>query len=306
LFAGVAGAMSNRGDGTGVVANELIRGADCLLVLGSRMDGLTTLSGELPGESTFTIRVDVDPEQLALSPRDNVSVQADARAAVEAMIEFVPVPGTPPAPPASLADLWSGVRQAQDDLMATDAVPIAPARLFGGLRRCLTRDHIVVCDASYPSIWAVNYLQEGRHFEQMTYARAGGTLGFGLPAALGTACAFPDRQVVALVGDGGLGFGWSEFETIAREQANVVTVVLNNGCFAWQKIHHQHIGGVATPRGLGFADVHHDRLAAVVGISGYRVEHPGELDGALQSAFDEGGPAVVDVVIDPELEPPLG
>ncbi|MEV6867354.1 thiamine pyrophosphate-dependent enzyme [Streptosporangium subroseum] len=96
------------------------------------------------------------------------------------------------------------------------------------------------------------------------------------PGAIGAATAFPDRRVVALVGDGGLGFGWGELETLARERLRVVRVVLNNDRYAYQKLWHDLHDG--TSRRLDFADVRHDRLVQAVGITGLRVEKAGELE----------------------------
>lgn len=305
LFAGVAGSMSNREDGSGWVANDLIRDADVLLVLGSSLDSITTRSGELPSETTFMIQVDIDPDQLALSQRADLVVHADARTALQALMNGL-TPATSFSAQGALESRWATVRRTQDDRVSNDATPIAPARLFGDLRRWLRPDDIVACDASYASIWALNYLQEGRHFEKIVYARAAGTLGFGLPAAVGAACAFPDRRVVALVGDGGLGYGWSELETVARERLNVTSVVLNNGGFAYQQTHHRRIGGVSAPKGLEFGDVAHHRIADAVGVSGYRVERPHDLSEVLNTALEARGPSLVDVVIDPHVEPPVG
>ncbi|GAA3967345.1 acetolactate synthase catalytic subunit [Actinomadura viridis] len=310
LFAGVAGFMSDRDDGSGAVANGVLARADVLLVLGSALDGVTTDGGRLPGPDATIVRVDLDPEAFARGTRPALAIHAGVEAAVAGLLaeldgltttESGGAPRTAPAE--DLAGAWAAVRAAQERRAADEGSPVHPARLYTALQRSLAPDDVVVCDAAYSSVWALSYLRQGRHFERITYGRAAGTLGFGLPGAIGAATAFPGRRVVALVGDGGFGFGWGELETLARERLQVVCVVLNNGCFAYQKLWHDLQDG--TSRWLDFADVRHDRLAEAVGIAGIRVEDAGELEAALDRALALDGPCVVDVRIRPDELPPF-
>ncbi|WP_158581541.1 thiamine pyrophosphate-binding protein [Actinomadura spongiicola] len=302
LFAGVAGFMSDRDDGSGAVANGVLARADVLLVLGSALDGVTTDGGRLPGPDAKIVRVDLDPDVFARGARRELPIHADVESAVAGLLAELDGP-TRGAPAENLADAWAAVRAAQARRAADEESPIHPARLYSALQRSLAPDDVVVCDAAYSSVWALSYLHQGRHFERIAYGRAAGTLGFGLPGAIGAAAAFPDRRVVALVGDGGLGFGWGELETLARERLRVVCIVLNNGCYAYQKLWHDLNEG--TSRWLDFADVRHDRLAEAVGIAGLRVEAAGDLDAALHKALTLGGPCVVDVRIRPDELPPF-
>jgi acetolactate synthase I/II/III large subunit len=303
LFAGIIGWMSDREDGSGAVANRVFPDADLVLAFGSALDHVTTDGERIPAPGVPLVRVDLDPDRLALTATRGPAILADARAAASALLtalgEAPPQEGWAP-----LAALWSDVRSAQrrTSALGGDAA-VQPARLFEELRSILEPEDLVVCDAAYSSVWPLSYLEEGRHFAQMTYGRAAGTLGFGLPAAIGAGAAFPDRRVIALVGDGGFGFGWGELETVAREGLPVVCVVLNNGCFAYQKLWHTMNKGVS--RGLDFGEVRHDRLAEAVGIPGHLVERPEQLAPALAGALGSRGPALIDVRIDPEALPPF-
>lgn len=302
LFAGVAGFMSDRDDGSGAVANGVLARADVLLVLGSALDGVTTDGGRLPGPDTVIVRVDLDPEVFARGTRHQLPIHGGVEGAIAGLLAALDGPAHR-APAEDLAGAWAAVRAAQDRRAADQASPIHPARLYQGLQRALAPDDVIVCDAAYSSVWALSYLRQGRHFERIAYGRAAGTLGFGLPGAIGAAAAFPDRRVVALVGDGGLGFSWGELETLARERLRVVCVVLNNGCYAYQKLWHDLNDG--TSRWLDFADVRHDRLAEAAGVAGLRVEAAGDLDAALGKALALDGPCVVDVRIRPDELPPF-
>lgn len=312
LFAGVAGFMSDRADGSGAVANEVLRATDLLLVLGSALDGVTTDGGRLPGADATIVRVDVDPDQPARSRRPELVVQGDAASVAAGLLEALDAASAPaadadgaaaPKTATALAQRWAAVAAAQAELGASDAAPVTPARLFAELQRVLSPDDLLVCDAAYSSVWALSYLRQGRHFSQVAYGRAAGTLGFGLPGAIGAAVSHPGSRVVALVGDGGFGFGWSELETLVRERLPVVCVVLDNGCFAYQKLWHDLNEGVS--RGLDFAPVRHDLLAEAVGARGFLVERPEQLASVLGEALESGEPCVIDVRTDPDQLPPF-
>ncbi|MEV6864990.1 thiamine pyrophosphate-binding protein [Streptosporangium subroseum] len=306
LYAGVAGFMSDGPGGSGSVANPLLAAADVVLVVGSDLDGATTDGGRLPGPQAVVIRVDVDPDRLARSPRDQFPIAADAGVALEAINkELAAVQSGSRDRSAVTSELgrrWAAVGAAQA-AMASSGPAISPARVYAELREVLPKDALAVCDAGYSSMWALSALTVGRDVSAITYGRAAGTLGFGLPGAIGAQVAHPDRRVVAVVGDGGMGFTWGELETLARERLPVVVVVLNNGCFAYQRLWHDLNDG--RRRWLDFADVRHDHLASAVGIPGWRVTDPGRLTDALRAAFAQDGPAVIDVVIDPEATPPF-
>ncbi|HST38919.1 MAG TPA: thiamine pyrophosphate-binding protein, partial [Conexibacter sp.] len=130
LFAGVAGFMSDRADGSGAVANEVLRTTDVLLVLGSALDGVTTDGGRLPGADATIVRVDVDPEQPARSRRPELVVQGDAAAVAAGLLDALgAAPASAPAADGAasasaaapqtataLAQRWAAVAAAQAEL----------------------------------------------------------------------------------------------------------------------------------------------------------------------------------------------
>ncbi|WP_424862780.1 thiamine pyrophosphate-binding protein [Streptomyces sp. MMS24-I29] len=302
LFAGVCGFMSDREDGSGAVANAMLAAADVVLALGAGMDGVTTDGGRLPAAGATLVRVDVDAGTLALDTRAAHIVLADVTSYVPALTAALPGAGLRGTREA-LARKWAAVREAQRDRIAAGSPVIRPSFLMGALQQALRPDDLLVCDAAYSSVWALSYLTQGEHFHRITYGRAAGTLGFGFPGAIGASVAYPDRRVVALVGDGGFGFTWGELETAARIGANITCVVLNNSLFAYQVLWHELNGTHA--RNLEFVDVHHDVLATAVGGHGVRVESRGALLPALRDSLDRGGLSVVDVVLDPHELPPF-
>jgi acetolactate synthase-1/2/3 large subunit len=138
------------------------------------------------------------------------------------------------------------------------------------------------------------------HPEQR-YIRCAGSLGWGFPASLGVKCAAPDRPVICFTGDGGFWYHLSELETARRCGIHTVTVVNNNSALG------QCVGSVrrlyadrpGNPDELTtFREANFAAVAEELGCLGIRVEKPGEIRGALQTALAAERPAVVEVVTD--------
>ena len=116
-------------------------------------------------------------------------------------------------------------------------------------------------------------------------------MGYAIPAALACKLVHPERQAIALSGDGGFGMAMNGMMTAIDEEIPIVSVILNNSALGWVK-HGQGNRTIAST----FADMNFAEMARVMGCNGIRVEQPGELAGALREALDCGRPTVVDVV----------
>ena len=126
-----------------------------------------------------------------------------------------------------------------------------------------------------------------------------GSIGFGYPAAIGAAVAAPERKIVAVTGDGGFAQYMAEVTTAVKHNLDITHVLLNNG----------QLGKISKEQRAGEWDVwqtslHNPDFAAFArncGAHGVRVTDAGELDAALEEAFAYDGPAMVEVITDPEL-----
>ncbi len=304
LFAGVTGSLTDGAGGLGQVANPLLQEADVLLVVGSSLDGASTAGHAIPRPGSTVIQVDIDADEIGRLYPAALPVAGDARAALQALVvslKDVPRRDTGPLRE-EIATGIAEVRTAQAKLLAKGDRPIYTGRVYGALAEVMTPDSIFAADASYSSIWSLSYLQAGRHFDRLVYGRAAGTLGFGFPAAMGAKLTYPDRKVVATVGDGGFGYSWQELETVARERIAIVCLVLNNGVLGYQKHYARELGEA---RWLDFADVRHDRLAEACGLRGALVEDAADLVPTIKRALDDNVTWVIDVRIDPEAMPPM-
>lgn len=191
----------------------------------------------------------------------------------------------------------SARREADDEALWADAVPIHPLRVFGELREHLDRDAIVIGDGGDFVSYAGKYVDT---FEPGCFLDPGpyGCLGTGLGYSIAAALAHPDRQVVLLLGDGAAGFSLMDFDTLVRFGLPVVAVVGNNGIWGLEKHPMQLVYGYDVAAELR-PGTRYDLVAEALGAHGDLVEEPAEIGPALERAFAVDGPALVNVLTDP-------
>jgi acetolactate synthase-1/2/3 large subunit len=282
-------------------ANRVVAEADLVIFIGSHTGSQVTNEWRVPAAGTPVIQIDIDPSELGRSYPNEVSLHGDAKATVRKLIEALePIGGR--------SD-W--VSRAQEHVQAwrdevaprsnSEAVPMIPERLCNELTKFLPEDAILVSDTGHAGIWTgsmvdLNHAGQG-------YIRCAGSLGWGLPGAIGVKCAEPDRPVICFTGDGGLWYHISELETAVRYNIPVVTVVNNNHGLLQDKRGddrgYANVPGANSADLWDFTDVDMAKVAESMGAFGIRVERPGDIQSALEQALASGRPAVVDVVTDP-------
>ena len=303
LFAGISGALTNGAGGAGQAANEMLREADAILVIGSSLDGALTEGGKVFPPGAPIVHIDIDPNEIGHMHPATVGVVADARTGTQALLSAVreqPARDTGPLRE-EIAGRWQPVRDFQSKVAASTASPLYAGRVYTELRDLMGPGTIFAADASYSSIWSLSYMQLGKHFDSSVYGRAAGTLGFGFPAAIGARLTYPNKKVVAVCGDGGFGYSWQELETVKREKIAITCIVLNNGVLAYQKHYARELGQA---RWLDFADVRHDKLAEACGLRGALIDKPEDLGPAVKRAMADDVTWVLDVRVDQESLPP--
>lgn len=288
------------------VANDVVAEADCILAIGSRLGGLVTDAWQVLPQEAAILHIDADPTMLGHNYREELSVLADAKLALQEGLAAAGELGHRPrtAWARSVAERvqhWRGeVARYEGDEPADG---IHPARVMSALRSALSPDDIVVADTGYMAAWtgALFPVHAGRNF-----IRAAGSLGWAYPAALGAALAAPGRRTVAVIGDGGIGYHIGEIETAIRAKIPVVAVVLNNGALAFEYHAQRYLwGGRVIPEVNDFHDVDYAAVARAYGAHGSRVTDPAKLPGVLKEALELNVPTVIDVVVSKEAMAPV-
>jgi len=280
--------------------NHAFREADFVIVLGTRINYvLGNLKTPRFGTDAKFVRIDIDPTEVAATPRLDVGMVADARAVLEQLTQACSGRVGPRLFAAwrrTLAEVHARRSAAQEELLNSGRIPIHPLRLCKEIREFVDRDAVLVVDGqeilnfgrqSIPS-----YLP-GHRINSGTF----GTMGVGLPYALGAKVACPDKQVVCLHGDGSLGFNFMELDTAVRHRIPVITVVSLNG--GWTSDPKK----IKPGRDLGLTRYHD--MAAALGCHAAYVQHPEQIRPALEAAKQatrDGVPSLVNVVTDPDAQ----
>ncbi len=289
-------------------ANRVVNRADLVCFVGSSTGSMTTHSWQVPAPGVTAIQVDIDPEMLGRNYPLGVSLKADARLTLAALLELAGL--RDPCREEWLAEARrevDGWREQHRRHLESDETPIRPERMCRDLTALAPDDACVVVDTGHAGMW-MGGMYDTRTSRQ-SYLRSAGHLGWAFPASLGAKCAAPDRPVICFTGDGGFWYHIAEVETAVRWGINTVTVVNNNSSGNQSTIGYDRAyGGKQTPEGRRlwtFTDVDFARLAEGMGAMGIRVTRPGQLRPALERALEAECPVVVDVVTDIDALAPL-
>ncbi len=286
-------------------ANRVVSEADMVLFVGSHTGSQVTLDWTIPAMGSPIIQIDIDPSELGRNYPTAVGLQGDAKATVRRLIEASEPTGGRPEWVERAKHLVQEWRDEVVPLYGSDAVPIRPERLCAELTKSLPSDAILMADTGHAGIWTGSMV-DLKHPDQ-SYLRAAGSLGWGLPAALGAKCGAPDRPVICWTGDGGLWYHIGELETAARYNINAVILVNDNGALNQNKRgdDRAYQGQPGDPSELyGFMGLDLAKIAESMGCFGIRVDRPGDIQSAIEQALASGKPAVIDVKTDIEVSSP--
>ncbi|HEX6236343.1 MAG TPA: acetolactate synthase [Acidimicrobiales bacterium] len=198
---------------------------------------------------------------------------------------------------ARVREAEAAAAEADRALLSSDASPILPPRVYGELTARLDRDAVVVCDGGDFVSYAGRFVpvhQPGCWLDSGPY----GCLGTGMGYAMAARVAHPDRQVVALLGDGAAGFSLMDVDTLVRHRLPVVMVVGNNGIWGLEKHPMRMLYGYDVAADLQ-PGCRYDRVVDALGGAGETVTEPGGIGPALDRAFASGVPYLVNVLTDP-------
>jgi acetolactate synthase-1/2/3 large subunit len=294
LSVGVVGSYSRE------CANEALRRADLLFYIGSHTGSQVTLGWHVPELGTRVVQLDISPEELGRNYRNKVSLHGDAQATLRRMVEMAEPVSDRGDWLAEVAGLSAAWRKEHAPKLNSEAVPLHPERICRELTDALPSDAVLLADTGNSGIWTGSIVELGRG---QSYLRAAGSLGWSFPAAIGVKAAAPERPVVCFTGDGGFYYHIGELETAKRYGINPV-ILVNNKCSLSQEIGDYRPYGAPDDQAdqvrkmWKFEEANFVKIAEAFGCAGFRVERPGELQGALEAALSCGLPAVIDVVTD--------
>ena len=280
-------------------ANYAMDEADLIVACGARFDDrITGKLSEFAPRAKF-IHIDIDPAEISKNVPAHIPIVGDAKNIIARLVEEYEKLDTDPA---RLAEWWERIDRwrSQHPLRYDDSSDdeIKPQRLIEALYE-VAPQAIVCSDVGQHQMWSAQYF----HFSRpRTWINSGGlgTMGFGLPAAMGAALAQPDDLVVCVSGDGSIQMNIQELATISENEIPVKVVLMNNGFLGmvrqWQELFwERRYSSVDTGQWPDFV-----KLAEAYGIPGHRLTSKTTLVDDLRAILTADGPAFVDVRVTKE------
>lgn len=253
-----------------------------------------------PGKAK-TIQIDIDPARIGLRHSVDVGLVGDCRSVLRLLLPLV-----------DRKQKRSFLETAQDNMKKWNKLmeergtrtdmPMKPQVVTWQLNKLLNDDAIVSSDSGTIATWTARYI-EMRGTMQFSLSGSLATMANGLPYSIGAAVAYPGRQVVCVVGDGGFTMLMGEIATLVKYKLPVKVIVIKNNVLGEIKWEQMVMDG--NPEfGVELQPIDFAGYAKNCGAAGFTIEEPGQAEAVLRAALAHPGPAVIEAVVDPN-EPPM-
>ncbi|HWP91027.1 MAG TPA: thiamine pyrophosphate-binding protein [Thermodesulfobacteriota bacterium] len=280
--------------------------ADLILLLGIRLS-LYIGFGRTFNPDAKVIQVDIDPGEIGRNRPADLGIIGDVGKVLFQLSEYLERHSInlDYKPWAELAQKWREEEwQKAEEIRNSNKTPIHALRVIKEVEQVLGGDGMLVIDGGDTQVWTdtTYHVAKPGH-----YVKGGplGCMGVGVPFAIGTKVAYPDRQVALISGDGAIGMNFMELETAIRHKIPFVTIVCNDQ--SWGMTKHQlwlTYGRERQTVGVDLPFTPFHELVKVLGGYGELVTDPKEIRGALLRAFSSGVPALINIPTDPEAISP--
>jgi pyruvate dehydrogenase (quinone) len=279
-------------------SQDALHECDTLIIAGSSFPYLEFYPK--PGQAK-TIQIDIDPARIGLRSPADIGLVGDCRDVLRALLPLI-----------HYKQDRSFLRTAQERMQQwrelleergtrTD-VPMKPQVVTYHLDKLLAPNAIVSADSGTIATWAARYINIR---DDMRFSLSGtlATMANGLPYSIGAAVAYPNRQVVCIVGDGGFTMLMGEVATLVKYDLPVKVLILKNNVLGMIKWEQMVLEG--NPEfGVELQPIDFAAFARACGAVGYTITEPDEAEAVLRDALAHPGPAIIEAVVDP-TEPPL-
>ncbi len=281
-------------------ANYAMDEADLIVAIGARFDDrITGKLSEFAPRAKF-IHIDIDPAEISKNVPAHIPIVGDVKNILPRLTaEYRALS----AAPERLEDWWARIedwrRRHPLQYSDTEDTEIRPQRMIEALYEATGGNAVVTSDVGQHQMWATQYYHYNR---PRTWINSGGlgTMGFGLPAAMGAAVGCPEETVVCITGDGSIQMNMQELATCAQESIGVKVFIMNNGYLGmvrqWQELFWE---GRYSQVDMGS---HPDfvKLAEAYGATGMRLTDKTTLVEDMRTALATPGPVMVDVRVSRE------
>lgn len=282
-------------------ANMAVQDADVLFAVGARFDDRVTgkISGFAP--KAKIIHIDVDPTSISKNVSVHVPIVGDCKKALQKLLELAESDGIPNVGELRMPWLeqirkW---RETYPLAYKQEGDEIKPQYVVETIFNLCGEDTIIATEVGQNQMWAAQYYHFSRPRSLLTSGGLG-TMGYGLPAALGAQAAFPDRLVIDIAGDGSIQMNIQELMTAVCHNLPVKVAILNNRFLGmvrqWQELFYErNYCATCLDESPDFV-----KLAEAYGAVGLRAVKQSEVEPVLREAFSVPRPVLIDFVVSPE------
>ena len=274
--------------------NYILQESDLLIVMGARFDDRAIGKTEQFCPNAKIIHVDIDRAELGKIKQPHVAIQGDV---AEVLAQLIPQ--TDAADRADWRQLVADLQKEFPGAIPTEGDPLSHYGLINAVAACVDDSAIITTDVGQHQMWTAQAYPLNRPRQWLTSGGLG-TMGFGLPAAVGAALANPDRKVICFSGDGSLMMNIQEMATAAENQLDVKIILMNNEALGLvhqqQSLFYKQGVFAATYPGM----INFMQIAAGFGLHTCDLNAEEDAHAALQAAISRPGPALIHVRIDPE------
>ena len=270
---------------------------DTLIMIGTSYPYMEFLPK--PGQAKC-VQIELDPTRIGLRHQTDAALVGDSKTILQALLPLLKRKKN------SFLKKSQERMKSWNDLMEERGtrkdMPMKPQVVTYTLNKLLKDDAIVSSDSGTIATWTARYV-EMRGTMQFSLSGLLATMANGLPYSVGAAIAYPGRQVVCVVGDGGLTMLMCELATLVKYKLRVCVVVIKNDVLGQIKWEQMILEG--NPEfGVELQPIEFAKAAEAFGLRGYTINRPEEAEGVLKAALDHDGPTLVQAVVDPN-EPPM-
>ncbi len=279
-------------------SHDAMEECDTLVIVGSSFPYMEFYPK--PGQAK-TIQIDINSARIGLRTPVDVGLLGNSKDVLRALLPLIERKTN-----RKFLDKAQARRKDWNELMDKQGTrpdkPMKPQVPVYALNKLLADDAIICCDTGTVTAWAARFIQMR---DEMMFSASGSlaTMANGLPYAIGASVAYPGRQVVAVVGDGGFTMLMGELATIKKYNLPVKVLLIKNnvlGQIKWE----QMVLNANPQFGVQLQPIDFAMYAKACGIPGLTLDDPAQAESVLREAFAQPGPALVEAVVDPN-EPPM-
>jgi len=270
---------------------------DTLIMIGTSFPYLEFLPK--PGQAKC-VQIELDPTRIGLRHQVDVGLVGDSKTILQALLPLLKQKDSKFLKKAQ--DRMKDWNQLMEERGTRKDMPMKPQVVTHTLNKLLNDNAIVSSDSGTIATWTARYIQM-RGDMQFSLSGSLATMANGLPYSIGASVAYPGRQVVCVVGDGGLTMLMGEIVTLVKYKLNVCVVVVKNNVLGQIKWEQMILDG--NPEfGVELEPIDFAKVAEACGARGFTIERPEQAEQVLREALAHNGPTVVQAIVDPN-EPPM-